>query len=113
MKVEGAEGLGPEQVAEELRKAEVDIGEDEYALLLGVARHGAPWAKCLELFDHMTRELTALHPTTVALAEALFLCAPHPTDLHVTRISHVHCGSFPGSLPVRSSETSPFVMSSV
>jgi hypothetical protein len=60
------------QIADELQARSVDLGEDEYALLLGVCRHGADWATCLKLLQRMSRELTTLHPTTVSLAESLF-----------------------------------------
>ena len=51
---------------------DVDLTEEEFALLIGVCTHGAPWAQTRVLLGSMSQELTSLQEGTLAALERLF-----------------------------------------
>lgn len=57
---------------------DVDLTEDEYALLIGVCAHGAPWAQAQSVLGSMSQELTGLQEGTMAAVERYFRSAACP-----------------------------------
>ena len=53
----------------------LDLVETDFAVLLEGCQHGATWGQVSALLQDMTRELTALQPSTIAAAEAFFRSA--------------------------------------
>ena len=51
---------------------DVDLTEEEFALLVGVCAHGAPWAQARALLGSMSLELTSLQEGTLAAVERFF-----------------------------------------
>jgi len=63
------------QVDELIAKQQLDLTEDEYALLIGVCAHGASWDRAQEVLNRIARELTTLQNETLAAVEQYFRCA--------------------------------------
>ena len=53
---------------------DLDLTEDEYALLISVCAHGAPWARARAVLGSMSRELTGLQEGTLAAVQRYFRC---------------------------------------
>lgn len=60
------------QVQGLMSEHDVDLTEEEFALLIGVCTHGAPWAQTRALLSSMSQELTSLQEGTLAAVERLF-----------------------------------------
>ncbi len=60
------------QVDELIAEQELDLTEDEYALLIGVCAHGAACDRAEGLLTRIARELTALQEGTLAAVERYF-----------------------------------------
>ena len=54
---------------------DLDLTEDEYALLISVCAHGAPWAQARAVLGSMSRELTGLQEGTLAAVQRYFRSA--------------------------------------
>ena len=54
---------------------DLDLTEDEYALLISVCAHGATWAQARAVLGSMSRELTDLHEGTLAAVQRYFRSA--------------------------------------
>ncbi len=54
---------------------DLDLTEEEYALLIGVCAHGAPWAQARAVLGSMSRELTGLQESTLAAVQRYFRSA--------------------------------------
>ena len=63
------------QVQRRCQELHLDLVETDFAVLLEGCQHGATWGQVTALLQDMTRELTALQPSTVAAAEAFFRSA--------------------------------------
>lgn len=63
------------QVDELIAEQQLDLTEDEYALLMGVCAHGASWERAQGVLKRMARELTTLREGTLAAVEQYFRCA--------------------------------------
>ena len=63
------------QVQQRCQELQLDLVETDFAVLLEGCQHGATWGQASALLLAMTRELTALQPSTVAAAEAFFRSA--------------------------------------
>lgn len=60
------------QVDELIAAQQLDLTEDEYALLIGVCAHGATWERAEGVLRRMARELTTLQEGTLAAVERYF-----------------------------------------
>ena len=60
------------QVQGLISEHDVDLTEEEFALLVGVCAHGAPWAQARALLGSMSQELTSLQESTLAVVERFF-----------------------------------------
>ncbi|EIE26949.1 hypothetical protein COCSUDRAFT_59444 [Coccomyxa subellipsoidea C-169] len=60
------------KVDELIAEQELDLTEDEYALLIGVCAYGAVWARAEGVLTRIARELTALQEGTLAAVERFF-----------------------------------------
>lgn len=60
------------QVYSLITEHDLDLTEEEYALLVGVCAHGAPWAQARAVLGSMSQELTALQEGTLAAVERYF-----------------------------------------
>ena len=60
------------QVHDLISQHDVDLTEEDYALLMGVCVHGAPWAQARALLGSMSQELTSLQESTLAAVERFF-----------------------------------------
>lgn len=60
------------QVDELIAAQQLDLTEDEYALLIGVCAHGAAWERAEAVLTRIARELTTLQEGTLAAAERFF-----------------------------------------
>ena len=63
------------QVQRRCQELQLDLVETDFAVLLEGCQHGATWGQVSALLQDMTRELTALQPSTIAAAEAFFRSA--------------------------------------
>ncbi len=63
------------QVQQRCQELHLDLVETDFAVLLEGCKHGATWGQVSALLQDMTRELTALQPSTIAAAEAFFRSA--------------------------------------
>ncbi len=66
------------QVDELIAAQQLDLTEDEYALLIGVCAHGASWERAEGVLRRMARELTTLQEGTLAAVERYFRHAAKP-----------------------------------
>lgn len=60
------------QVYSLIKEHDLDLTEEEYALLVGVCAHGVPWGQARAVLDSMSQELTALQEGTLAAMERYF-----------------------------------------
>ncbi|BDA43062.1 probable mitochondrial ribonuclease P catalytic subunit at C-terminar half [Coccomyxa sp. Obi] len=60
------------EVDELIAAQQLDLTEDEYALLIGVCAHGATWERAEGVLRRMARELTTLQEGTLAAVETYF-----------------------------------------
>lgn len=51
---------------------DVDLTEEEFALLVDVCAHGAPWAQAQAVLGSMSQELTSLQAGTLAAVDRFF-----------------------------------------
>lgn len=61
-----------EQVDELIAAQQLDLTENEYALLIGVCAHGAAWERAEAVLTRIARELTTLQEGTLAAVERFF-----------------------------------------